>query len=360
MVSPTSLPQVHGPGRGPAGGAPTQRIGFEIELLAPPGSSRADLAHEIAHRHGGGVLRFFHTDSEPSLVPGMDFFIHLTPGFAVVDPDGLLVCELVDDITIRQDLDPHAPAVPGWYRIVSDEPRLMRLVHRYADPDAPLSTVLDPLADVFGVEAEETDGVMAVTDDDGATIAIAAPMPGERERPCEIITPPLRDHHEARLERILAPARDLGFTVPSESAVHLHVDAGPLRQVTTFDNIVRLFSAWREHVHGLLKTNPRCLRLAPLPQAVVNLAAGPTAATWDELSRAAMSAGLTKYMDINLTALVDPRPEQDTVEIRCLPGSVDPASIIGQAVLVERLLDRCRDPHPLPLPGPGARLESLI
>ncbi|MDQ1287887.1 MAG: hypothetical protein QG622_1452 [Actinomycetota bacterium] len=360
MVSPTSLPQVRALRRGPAGGVPTQRIGFEIELLAPPGLSRADLAAEIARRCGGDVHRFLHTDSEPSLVPGMDFFLHLTPGFAVVGPEGDLLCRLVDDITIREDLDPDAPPVPGWYRIISDEPRLMRLVHRHADPGAPLSTVLDPLAEVFGVETVTTEGVVKVDDADGATIAMAAPLPGERERPCEIITPPIREGHEARLEQLLGPARDLGFTVPAEAAVHLHVDAAPLRQVMTFANLVRLFSAWREHVRDALATNPRCLRLAPLPQAAVGLAGGHLPGTWDDLCRAASATGLTKYADINLTALVDPRPEQDTVEIRCLPGSIDAAAVVRQAVLVERLLDRCREPRPLPLPGPGARLAGLL
>ena len=98
-----------GPLTGPGTVRLTGRTGFEIELLAPPGGSRADLAEGLARGCGGTVRRFFHTDSEPSLVPGMDHFIHLTPGFAVVGPDGEERCRLVDDITIRFDLDPAAP-----------------------------------------------------------------------------------------------------------------------------------------------------------------------------------------------------------------------------------------------------------
>ena len=45
------------------------RIGFEIELLAPPGSSRRTLADRLARDDDGHVTRIFHTDSEPSLVP---------------------------------------------------------------------------------------------------------------------------------------------------------------------------------------------------------------------------------------------------------------------------------------------------
>ena len=124
--SPSALPTGLVP---PAPGSGLRlRIGFEIELLAPPGSSRADLAAEVARRSGGGVHRFFHTDSEPSLVPGLDHFIHLTPGFDVVDERGRPMCRLVDDITIRADLDPRVPPRPGWYRIVGDEPDLFARV----------------------------------------------------------------------------------------------------------------------------------------------------------------------------------------------------------------------------------------
>lgn len=338
----------------------TRRIGFEVELLAPRGASRADLAQEVALRCGGTVERFFHTDGEPSLVPGMTHFIHLTQGFAVRDAEGGPVCRLVDDITLRADLDPHAPPRPGWYRILTDEPRLMRLVYRQADPAAPLETVLDRLADVFGVRARHTDGVVTVEDDDGATIAMAAPLPGELERPCEVITPPIVHGHRDRLEQVLGPARDLGFTVPAEAAVHLHLDAGPLRQVATFANLVRAFSGWRPVLYEALATNPRCRRLAPLPEPVVRLVGGPLPRTWAQLQELVAPMGLVKFADVNLTALVAPRPRQDTVEFRCLPGAIHGEVIEEQARLVERLVDRCRRPAPVAPPRPGDGLEDLL
>jgi Putative amidoligase enzyme len=346
------------------GSGPRLRIGFEMELLAPAGSSRADLAAEVARRSGGGVHRFFHTDSEPSLVPGMDHFIHLTPGFDVVDEHGRPLCRLVDDITIRADLDPRVPPRPGWYRIVGDEPRLMRLVHRLVDPGAPLETVLDRVGETFGVAPQEVGGVVRVDDVSGATIAMAAPAPGERERACEVITPPIDTDHTDRLEQLLRPARDLGFTVPAEAAVHLHVDADPLREVPTFANLVRLFSAWREPLRSALATNPRCRRLAPLPPGVVDLVGDGSAdrlpRSWDDLCALVSPLGLTKYADINLTRLIRPRPDRDTVEIRCLPGAIDTGDVIARVSLVEALLDRCRDPRPLPAPGLAAQLEDLL
>jgi len=381
VISPSALPSYLTTGTSTAGtpaacvlpagqapaegtGSPRLRIGFEVELLAPTGSSRADLADELAASCGGRVRRFFHTDSEPSLVPGMDHFIHLTPGFEVLDGRGEPLCRLVDDITLRQDLDPHRPPRDGWFRIVGDEPRLMRLVHRLADPAAPLQTVLEPVAAVFGVALQRIEGVVRADDAAGATIAMAAPSPGERERPCEVITPPIDTDHRTRLDQLLGPARRLGFTVPAEAAVHLHVDAAPLREVGTFANLVRLFSAWREPLRAALDTNPRCLRLAALPAAVVDLVAADAGRRlpddWTALCAAVSPLGLTKFADINLTRLIRPRPDLDTVEIRCLPGSIDAGEVIGRVLLVEALLQRCQDPRPLPVPGAGSRVQDLL
>lgn len=359
------------PATGPVGSVPagqpsagrhlTERIGFEIELLAPVGVSREDLARELAARCHGRFHRFLHPDSEPSLVPGMRSFLHLTHGFAVLDAAGAPRCRLVDDITIRQDLDPRVPAEPGWFRIVSDDPRLLRLVRRLADPAAPLDTVLDPVAEVFGVRAQALDRVVRVEDEEGAPIALAAPLPGERHRPCEIITPPWDRDHREHLDELLSVARDLGFTVPVEAAVHLHLDAAPLRQVATAANLVRLFTAWREPLRTALDTNPECRRLGGLPEPLVELVAGPLPASWAEFARAAAQTGVTKYLDVNLTRLVaPPRSVQDTVEVRCLPGSIDTDSILERAWLVERLVHRCRDPRPLPAPEPGEPVHSLL
>jgi hypothetical protein len=133
-----------------------------------------------------------------------------------------------------------------------------------------------------------------------------------------------------------------------------------LRQVATFGNLVRLFSAWREPLWEAVGTNPRCRRLAPPPAPVVDLVSGPLPAQWEDLCAQVAPLGLTKYADINLTSLVNPHPDRDTVEIRFLPGSIDTDVIIEQTLLIERLLDRCRDPHPLPVPGAGSRLTDLL
>jgi hypothetical protein len=336
------------------------RTGFEIELLAPAGSDRQVLADELAARCGGRVRRSFHTDSEPSTVPGVGVFRHLSPAFDVVDADGRPVARLVDDITLQADRVPRPPGPGpsghrGWYRVLCDDARLLRLIERHADPDAPLRTVLDPVADLFGVHAEAIGSAVRVDDTRGATVAVAMPLPAGRERPCEIITPPLSVDHADSLERLLGPARELGFTVPQEAAVHLHVDGAPFRRPEAFANLVRLFGHWREELWAALGTNPACRRLAPLPEALLDLVERPGFVLAD-----ARSVGLTKYADVNLTQLVTDRPVRDTVEVRILPGDVDGHAIVRRAAIVEGLLARCLEPRPLPRPGAGARLDDLV
>ncbi|RMI12865.1 amidoligase family protein, partial [Cellulomonas triticagri] len=339
----------------------TLRTGFEIELLAPAGSDRRDLADALADRCGGSVRRAFHTDSEPSAVPGVGVFRHLSPAFDVVDAAGAPVARLVDDITIEADLagTRTPPGHRGWYRVLCDDARLLRIVERQVDPDAALPDVLEPVAALVGTAVEVLGGAARVNDAAGATVAVAMPLPGGRERPCEVVTPPLVRDHGAVLDALLTPARDLGFTVPVEAAVHLHVDGAPFRTPAAFANLVRLFGHWREPLRAALGTNPACRRLGALPADLVDLVDRGATPTWDELRRAARGTGITKYADVNLTQLVVDRPLRDTVEVRVLPGTLDAADVVRRAALVERLLRRCLDGRPVPPPGADAAHDPV-
>ena len=298
------------------------RAGFEVELLAPAGASRLDLAQEIASRAGGSVRRRFHVDTEASATPGVAAFWHLTPAFDVVDAAGEPVCSLVDDTTIVADLDAGAPPRPGWYRILSDDPRLLRLVERHADPAEGIGSVLDPVAELFGAPVREVRGVRRLDDGAGATIAMAAPLPGERERPCEVVTPPWERDHVRHLEELLAPARDLGFTVPAEAAVHVNLDAEPFRDVARFRHVVSVFAGRREELRERFGTNPRCTRLGPLPADLVELVRADWP-DWTSLRAVAARTGVTKFSDVNLTRVLGVRPGPDVLEVRILPGSID-------------------------------------
>src|SRR5436190_1282387 len=110
--------------------------GFEIELMAPPGHSREDLARIVAGKKKGSVQRFFHPQAEPSKVPGTPAFENLTVGFRVLDRQGAAVASFVDDLTLKRDLDKNAASRLGWHRIVSDDARQLQLVARHCDPYA--------------------------------------------------------------------------------------------------------------------------------------------------------------------------------------------------------------------------------
>ncbi|BCJ40842.1 hypothetical protein GCM10010168_48590 [Actinoplanes ianthinogenes] len=332
-----------------------RRTGFEIELMAPPGASRRTLAMDLAGRCGGSVRPVWHSDSEPSLVPGLGRFLHLTQGFEVLRPDGALLCTLVDDITLLAGLDPKAPPLPGWFRVLTDDARLLRLLARHSDPAGTIGTALDEVAALWGSRVQQFGGVYRLNDAGDVTIALASPLGGERERPCEIITPPLTTDIEESLEELLAPARELGFTIPYEAAVHLHLDGAPFRAPHALANLVRLFAHWREPLRAVLRTNPACRRLAPLPGPLVDaVAKNPT---YDDLRAAAAEGELTKFFDVNLTQLLTDTPIRDTVEIRILPGAIEAGPIVDRAALVELLLERCLDPAPIP---PGGDVEMLL
>ncbi|WP_433795100.1 amidoligase family protein [Actinoplanes sp. CA-252034] len=336
-----------------------RRIGFEIELMAPPGVSRRTLAMDLAGRCGGSVRPVWHHDSEPSLVPGLGRFLHLTQGFEVRRPGGEPLCTLVDDVTLMHGLDPRAPAIPGWHRILTDDTRLLRLLALQCDPGAHLPEVLAPAAHLWGTEVQQHGRIFRLDDPSGATVALASPAGGERERPCEIVTPPIAADHHAALAELLEPASALGFTVPHEAAVHLHVDGAPFRAPEALANVVRLFAHYREALRELLATNPACRRLAPLPAPLVTAAAGDP--TTGELRKAASDGGLTKFFDVNLTQVLTDTPIRDTVEIRILPGAIDADEIINRAALVDLLLARCADPLPIPPPAnPGSAFETLL
>ena len=85
-------------------------MGFEIELLAPVGRSRKDLAVALAEDVGGEIRRCFYPQSEPSLVPNTPVFHNLVLGYDTYDREGRRYARCVDDLTLQADLDRNAAA----------------------------------------------------------------------------------------------------------------------------------------------------------------------------------------------------------------------------------------------------------
>lgn len=322
------------------------KIGVEVELLAPKGCSRYDLALAVAHSHGGTVHRCFHPQSEPSKVPDAPIFENLTLGFEVYDARGDLLARCVDDLTLQLDLDKKQPPKHNWYRIVSDDMRLLRLIMHNTQANAVLSEVLKPVAKLFNSTlTSNPDGMVRLSDDRGASIAIAAPLPGERERPCELITAPLTSNHYQHLQALLSTAQALQFYAPAEGATHIHFDATRLCSAAALANLVALLWQHGTALRQLVGSNPRCTRLGGWPQELHELvySSGFTQLRWEQAVERMAVLNLTKYCDFNLVNLLRAHPEKHTFEVRIFPVWLEAAAIMNAAALFVAILNWALD-----------------
>jgi hypothetical protein len=336
------------------------KTGFEIELIAPRGKSRLDLARRVAARTGGTIERFFHAQQELSRVDGKPTFHNLTLAFAVKDREGRPVASFVDDLTLVDGLDQQASSMPGWYRMVTDDIRLVSLLLHNCDPNAELGAVLEPIGVIFGAGIEtHPSGMVKVSDQRGASVAIATAMPGERERGCEIVTPPLIRDHAAALEALLADARAEGFGIPLEGALHIHFDAEPLLSASVIARLVTGLDRHDEALKDMVGTNPECRRLGPWPDALLDLVEDDdfVALEWPDARKALSQVGLSKFCDFNLVNIAQDARTKHTFEVRVLPVSLDAEEIVAQAALFASILDWARMPGG---PDAGDSIEEFI
>ncbi|MEZ4316429.1 MAG: amidoligase family protein [Myxococcota bacterium] len=344
-------------------GALGWRVGVELELMAPPTRTRRDLAEALAGP-GGRVERFFHPQSEPSLVENMDVFDSLTLGFRALDREGREVASCVDDLTLRDGLDRTRAPRDGWFRIVSDDRRLLHLIRRQARADGSLRDALAPTAALFGTDLEEVPGgMLKVVDEIGSPICIGAQLPGERERPCEIVTPPIAPEADfgATLERLLATARRLGFSVPAESATHLHLESAALESAPVLASLVELLATWGDALKAAVRSNPRCVRLGPIPDALLETVRTPgfRELDWPSARARLASLKLSKYVDWNMKNLAHPRADKPTFEVRVLPGTLRAEPVEQAARLFVAIAQRCVHGPPVE-PADRAPLGGLL
>ena len=307
------------------------KVGYEIELLSPRGSTRKHLADAIASHYEGSTKRVFSRQSEPSKVPGKPTFESLCLGYEVYNSHNELIVTCVDDLTIRKELNPQALSMPGWYRIVSDDPRFLHLITKQCDATDDLEQVMKPLADLFKSDVVKGQANMIrVEDSESLPIAIAAPLLGERERPCEVVTAPLVEDHYIILETILTIAKELEFTLPFEGATHIHFDGQPFCDTKTFVATINLLEQGREIIKASLHCNPNCLRLGPWPDSLLALVKTPVfqSLSWQQARDQLKPLKLSKYCDFNLLNLVSESKSKHTIEIRVLPASLSAKEII--------------------------------
>ena len=321
------------------------KVGLELELLAPADKSRESLANEIARSCDGRVKRIFYPQSEFALLDDATVFENLTLGFAVENKAGELLAKCVDDLTLVDDLDPKKKTLVGWYRILSDDQRFLSIVERHCDATGDQLSVLKPLADIFGVNLElvNDEPLTRVSDHHGTSVAMAAPLPGERHRPCELITTPMMTEREYQVRHYLSLAKSLSFTVPKEAAIHIHFDGERLQSGAVMKTLIDVFGHYRSDLRALIGTNPNCRRLGDWPKAIYRLASSAdfTTLDWPQAVKKLREAEPVKFCDFNISNLLAKDTEKNTFEVRIIPGSMDAGFILRSIRLFESMLQKC-------------------
>ena len=311
------------------------RVGLEVELLAPPGKTRFDLARALAKQAGGALRLAFKYHGQGTLPDGRPD-CQLSPA-AKVMVRGKWFASVVDDPTILDDLAPDADAM----RIArTDDVRLAAWIERNCE--APFT-----LAGVEGREFAALKKTFAATEEeDGFVDPWGLPLvrwhqvSAERARVCELVLRPLSKKELApTLRRVMKLARSLEFTVPSEAAIHAHFDAAPFRSTALLRRLVLRWTKERTRLRSWLQPNPRCRKLGPFPEDVVRVAqAASDDMSFESLAAGMLLAGLHRAVDLNLLGLVERYPKQPTLELRCLPGSLDPEATLARIAAGEAFL----------------------
>ncbi|MCC6333232.1 MAG: amidoligase family protein [Myxococcales bacterium] len=312
---------------------PLARVGLELELLAPRGVDRPAVAHAIARKVRGHVEYGFKYTSEGRLPDGRPL-CRLSDAVRVVDARGVLVT-VVDDPTIRARLS----VTPRQRTLsVTDDLRIALLAERICWSRR-RDTRLQPLAALFGGPIEG--GTLA--DAFGHPLVVLLEEPLSWGRVCELVTRPLATRAERRqvAELLLGVARELRLAVPAEAGLHAHYDAGPWRTTRTLRRLILESTEHRAAWHERLRPNPRCLKLGPFPDAVVRVAREGARVSFPTFAAAVRLAGARKEGDVNVLGVVEPRPRQPTLELRCLPMSLHCAEVLAALETAEALLSPC-------------------
>ena len=209
---------------------------------------------------------------------------------------------------------------------------------RHCDPYAPIERVLAPMAALYGTALDtHPSGMCKVVDERNASVCIVAVQPGERERPCEIVTPPLTENAEEALGFLLGEARAQGFTIPHEAAAHIHFDGERLKTAGAISNLVRALARHGPALKRLVGTNPNCVRLGHWPRPFVKLVADPDFIdlAWSKALLPLKECKLSKFCDFNLLNIVNENPKKPTFEVRILPVSLAARPLMESAALFE-------------------------
>lgn len=319
----------------------SQRVGLELELLAPAGGSRRALAERAARALEGRVI-FGLKYHSPGRAPDGRPVCALSCAYRVLDARGRPVATLVDDPTLSIPAGRAGPG--GGYAGVADDVRLALLAEKvcWARDDAP-EAVYAPLARAFHGEVERGPARGSwgmVVDAHGHPLVRGAAGDGRRERACEVVLAPVPLSQVARaVEPWLWAARRAGFSIPKEAALHAHFDAAPFRRTARLKALLLRWAEERAAWWRALAPNPRCTQLGPPPADVLRVAREADAALpFSTFAAALLLAGAKKACDLNLLGVLERRPRQPTLEVRCLPMSLAADEVQASAERAARLL----------------------
>ncbi|MBL8922240.1 MAG: amidoligase family protein [Myxococcaceae bacterium] len=310
-------------------------MGLELELLAPPSQSRVTFARALARRVKGRVEYGFKYWSEGTLAGGRPL-CRLSLAARVLERDGRVLATLVDDNTLHGGL-PAAPRARTLH--ATDDLRLALLVERLGW-GATAARRPEPVKALFGGFVEAG----TLHDAFGHPLVVTMEEPVAHHRVCEVVTRPLEGpgEREAIVGLVLEVADALGCTVPPTAALHAHYDAAPWRSVRALRRLILTHATQREQWWRALSPNPRCLKLGPFPPAVVRVARARRRVPFRTFAAALSLAGVSKACDLNVLGVIEPHPRQPTLEVRCLPMSLDPVAVLRSLGAAEALLTACR------------------
>lgn len=321
---------------------PQSLTGVELELIAPEGRSRRDLAERLAgspERLQYG-LKFYHLgDFDERGRP----VSRLTPAYRVLDGEGVPWLTLVDDPTLRGGLPEGTEPFPGnTFR--TDDVRIAKWIERHCWSDSDdTASIFARLAETFEGRWLDDEGVpVALVDRYGHALVRRMLGPLSAPRACELVTRPLsRDERVEALEVMLRAARELGFTPFGACGLHLHFDAAPWRSTPRLTALIRDVHRDTAAYRRDPLAHPGSKFLGPFPDKVLRIAhEAPADLPFDVLASALSMAGTIKHLDVNLLGAIETTPVQPTLEIRCLRATIEMEELLGAVDRWERFLLR--------------------
>ena len=198
-----------------------------------------------------------------------------------------------------------------------------------------------PIARIFGTEPENKEGMIRISDKAGSPIAMLAPLPGERERPCEIILAPIKNNLADKLAVILTRANTLGFTLAAEAATHFHFDASRLLSGRVIARLIRFFHHFSSHLRIRFNTNPLNRRLGAIPKTLIELSDNNQFinADWKSAQQMLRDCEQSKFQEINFLNIANENFEKHTLEVRMIGPSMNVDWLVTQFFYVERVLE---------------------